>query len=204
MLVAQKLLSRGPKTALGAVEMVQNEVQRIQNEVKRFQELYLSAPKPLLATCRRPKWNFWRPWAVQERSQNPNKVENTSPKGPKRGPKEVQEVSQDHFNGLTLKIAQPLDFTAIYDTKCMSELPKSSAKTAKLGPSDHFFTNLKQSCSEKRSKSAQEGKKCSTRLIFCKNKKVSALQDTLWELRGWKSNFVQDPGAPRKKNKFFL
>ena len=77
-----------------------------------------------------------------------------------------------------LKNAQPLDLIAIYDTKCMSELLKSRAKTAKLDPSEHFLTNVKQSWSKKRSESAQERKKVVNQaFLFAKIKKFHALRD---------------------------
>ena len=78
----------------------------------------------------------------QEPPKKPNKHQNTSPKGPKRGPKEAEKDSEVDFDASSFKNAQPSDVTVIYNIKCMSELSKSSAKTAKIGPSDQFLVNL--------------------------------------------------------------
>ena len=78
----------------------------------------------------------------QEPPKKPNKHQNTSPKGPKRGPKEAKKGSEVDFDASSLKNAQPSDFTVIYNIKCMSEVSKSSPKTAKFGPSDWFLANL--------------------------------------------------------------
>ena len=115
--------------------MIQNEVQRSREEIMRLQAPYVCARKAFLATCRKPKWKLWRLRAVPEPPKKPNKYQHVSPKVPK----EAQEGSQDHFDALMLKNAQLLEFAGIYDTRCMSELPKSSAKTVKSDPSEHFF-----------------------------------------------------------------
>ena len=74
-----------------------------------------------------------------------NEHKNTSPEGPKRGPKGAKKGSEVDLDASSLKNAQSLEFTSIYMELFMSELPKSTAITAKIAPSDNIFANLQAS-----------------------------------------------------------
>ena len=67
------------------------------------------------------------------------------PKGCQEGSKRAQKGTEGDLDASNSKITQSLEFIVIYMELCMSELPISTAKTAKIAPSDNIFANLQAS-----------------------------------------------------------